>query len=190
MYRNPNHRYPPFTLRQSLQLSETLIMSGDRDVLQLINNTTNVLLQLNKSSKTIDNFYNCARMLNEYNIAPNYFVQLKALMGDNSDNIKGAIGFGEKTALTMIKTYKTIDNIYNHLSDLKPKQRESMEEFRSRYQQNLELVRIKCDVPILPVLTPFKQDNRVAEVFKAYGLHSLSERISKISGEMEQLSWF
>ncbi|MBE6540827.1 MAG: DNA polymerase I [Ruminococcaceae bacterium] len=87
---------------------QTYILTGDRDSLQLIDNTTSVILAKTKEDIVFDE----ARFVEEYGIKPGQFVDVKALMGDSSDNIPGVAGIGEKTALKLISAAETLDKLY------------------------------------------------------------------------------
>lgn len=87
---------------------QTYILTGDRDSLQLIDATTTVILAKTKEDVTFDEAY----FRGEYGISPSQFVDVKALMGDSSDNIPGVTGIGEKTALKLIQTAGSLDALY------------------------------------------------------------------------------
>ncbi len=93
----------------------TYVLTGDRDSLQLINDRVTVLLAKTKETVLFDK----NEFRNQYGISPEYFVDVKALMGDSSDNIPGVAGIGEKTALKLIADYQTIDRLYRELDDAK-----------------------------------------------------------------------
>lgn len=90
---------------------ECVILTGDRDSLQLVNN--NVTVRLATTKETI--IYNNEKINEVYGLMPLQLIEVKALMGDSSDNISGVAGIGEKTALTLIKEYGTIENLYKNL---------------------------------------------------------------------------
>ena len=92
---------------------ESYILTGDRDLLQLIDGKTTVLLATNSDTIAMrrDEF------VAKYSIEPEYFVQMKALMGDSSDNIPGVAGIGEKTAATLIGNFSTLEGIYESIDD-------------------------------------------------------------------------
>ncbi len=92
---------------------ECYVLTGDRDSLQLIDENVTVLLATNK--ETIH--YTPARFTEDYGFEPIRLIDLKALMGDSSDNIKGVAGIGEKTATNLIKEYSTIENLYEKYAD-------------------------------------------------------------------------
>ena len=91
------------------------IATGDRDSLQLVSDNVSVLLTTTKMGKTQTVEYDKALLFEEYGVEPSGMIELKALQGDNSDNIPGVPGIGPKTAGELIKKYKTIDTIYADL---------------------------------------------------------------------------
>ncbi|MDF1514397.1 MAG: 5'-3' exonuclease H3TH domain-containing protein, partial [Anaerolineae bacterium] len=101
----------------SLQAAEAgldvVIVTGDRDALQLVDDNITVLTSGRRFSDTIH--YTPASVRERYQLDPEQLVDLKALIGDKSDNIPGVRGVGEKGATTMLQDYKTLDGIYNHL---------------------------------------------------------------------------
>lgn len=94
------------------------IATGDRDSLQLVNENTNVLLAASKGGKTETVVYDTAKIIEDKGVEPTKLIEVKALMGDSSDNIPGVQGIGEKTATDLIKKYCTIDYIYEHFDEL------------------------------------------------------------------------
>lgn len=93
---------------------ECVIMTGDRDSFQLVNDKVTVRLASNKE----DVFYNPKKINEVYGVSPGEMLEVKALMGDSSDNIPGAPGIGEKTALSLIQKYHNINYIYDHIDEL------------------------------------------------------------------------
>ena len=123
---------------------EVLVVSSDRDLLQLI--SLNVKMKLLKMKDYV--YYNEKSFYEDYGIKPIEIIDLKALMGDSSDNIKGVAGIGEKTALKLIKEYHTIDNLYKNIDDLKGKVKENLLNDKENAYKSLELATIYLDVPI------------------------------------------
>ena len=101
---------------------DATIISSDKDLLQLI--SSDVSMKLLKQKDYI--FYNEEEFIKTYNFEPIHIIDLKALQGDKSDNIPGVKGIGEKTALTLISQYKTIENLYDHIDELKGKLKEKL----------------------------------------------------------------
>lgn len=123
---------------------EVLVVSSDRDLLQLI--SPNVRMKLLKMKDYV--YYDEKSFYEDYSIKPIEIIDLKALMGDSSDNIKGVAGIGEKTALKLIKEYHTIDNLYKNIDDLKGKVKENLLNDKESAYKSLELATIYLDVPI------------------------------------------
>ena len=94
------------------------IATGDRDSLQLISDNTHVLLAATKMGKAVTTEYDVAKLKEEYGVEPKGMIEIKALMGDSSDNIPGVAGIGQKTAGDLIINYGNIDYIYEHLDEL------------------------------------------------------------------------
>lgn len=101
---------------------ECVIATGDRDSLQLISDTTRVLLTATKMGRPELTNYDKAALFERYGLTPEEMIELKALMGDSSDNIPGVAGIGEKTAADLISRYHNIDYIYEHLDELEIKE--------------------------------------------------------------------
>ncbi len=123
-----------------------LVLTGDRDSLQLIDATTNVLLATNQDTLVMDRDAFFAK----YGVEPSQFVDVKALMGDSSDNIPGVPGIGEKTALKLISEYGSLDGIYEQLPTAKhtPSVRTKLENGKESAYLSQTLARICCSVPL------------------------------------------
>ena len=96
------------------------IISGDRDTLQLATEHVKIRIPKTKQGRTEVEDYNAADVIEKYGVTPAEFIDVKALMGDASDNIPGVPGIGEKTATKIIQEYKTIENAYEHADEIKP----------------------------------------------------------------------
>ena len=139
------------TLANKLSSSkvEAVILSGDKDMLQLA--TSNIKIRLVKTVKSNSDIYPyyAKDVENEYNMTPKEFIDLKAIMGDTSDNIPGLKGIGKITANDLIVKYKSIDNIYKHLDEIKkPSIFKSFDEGRESVKLYKTLVTIVTDVDI------------------------------------------
>ncbi len=130
--------------------SPKVILTGDKDMLQLLDKDTRVLIQTKGVRET--NLYTVTRFQDEYGFPPGAFVDFKALRGDPSDNIPGVPGVGEKTAMKLVATYGNLEGIYERLNDIKPERirdaiRNAREDvFRYRY---LVTLRRDCELPRL-----------------------------------------
>lgn len=121
-----------------------LIISSDKDLLQLI--TDEVEVKLLKQAGSI--YMDKKEFFNTYGIEPARMVDLKALMGDSSDNIPGVKGIGEKTAITLLKEYKTLDNLYQNIDSVKGKVKDKLIEGRESAYMSYDLATIYTDVAI------------------------------------------
>lgn len=121
------------------------ILTSDRDMLQLIAPNTDVLLM--KKGLTEIKTMTTEALYEEMEITPSQIVDIKALMGDTSDNIPGVPSIGEKTALKLIKEYGTFENLYNHKEDIKGKMGEKLREFEDQARMSYDLAKIETEVP-------------------------------------------
>lgn len=130
------------------------VLTGDRDSLQLIDENVTVLLATNK--ETIH--YTPARFMEVYGFEPIKLIDLKALMGDSSDNIKGVAGIGEKTATTLIKEYGTIENLYENYaqSNLTKGVKTKLENGEESAKESKWLATIVRDAPVDTCLESYK----------------------------------
>ena len=132
------------------------VLTGDRDSLQLISDNTTVILAQTGQDVIFDRNH----FKEEYNIDPEQFVDLKALMGDSSDNIPGVLGIGEKTAIKLISTFGSLDNLYNNFessSELTEKTKEKLRTGKSCAYLSYELATIMRTVPDIPSLEETKK---------------------------------
>ena len=129
---------------------DCFLATGDRDSLQLVSDTTTVLLATTAlgRSKTVTMDVDAIR--EKYGIEPKQLIEVKSLMGDASDNIPGVRGIGEKTALSLVQNFGSLEGVYEHIDDkrIKPKQREHLLECRELAQLSHTLGTIRTDAPI------------------------------------------
>lgn len=102
----------------------------DRDSLQLVSDATTVRLATTKMGRPESTFYGVAEIQEKYGVTPRELIQVKALMGDSSDNIPGVPGIGEKTALDLVRRYGTVDKIYSSLAATRHKGRRAQKAHR------------------------------------------------------------
>ena len=123
---------------------QATIVSSDKDLLQLIGN--DVEIKLLKQKDYIR--YNEETFKEDYGIDPINIIDLKALMGDPSDNIPGVKGIGEKTALKLLQQYKTIDNLYDNIDNITGKTKEKLLSDKDNAYKSYDLATIYQDVPL------------------------------------------
>lgn len=122
------------------------LVTSDKDYLQLIDE--NVKVVLTKKGVTNIEEMDLKSMEEAYGLTPEQFVDLKALMGDSSDNIPGVSGVGEKTALKLMQEYKSLDNIYENIDNIKGKLKEKLETDKMQAYMSQTLARIVTDIPL------------------------------------------
>ncbi|MBQ0138802.1 MAG: 5'-3' exonuclease [Kurthia sp.] len=122
------------------------VVSGDKDLLQLLN--PNTTIALTKKGYSEYNPYTMERFVEEYAIKPEQFADVKAFMGDSSDGYPGVKGIGPKTALQLIQKYTSVDGVLAAIEELTPGQRKKIDADREILRVSLELARIKTDIEI------------------------------------------
>lgn len=125
---------------------EVLVITGDKDELQLIDERTRVLI--NKKGVTDFEIYDTDKMKERYGITPKQFIDLKGLMGDKSDNIPGVPGIGEKKGVALIRQYGSLESVIEHADEVKGKMGETLRENLDAARMSKELATICVDAPI------------------------------------------
>lgn len=132
-----------------VQGMDVSIISGDRDLLQLATEKVKIRIPKTKRTGTEVEDYYAADVVERYQVTPKEFIDVKALMGDSSDNIPGVPGIGEKTATNLIVAYKSIENAYAHLEEITPKRaKTNLEEHYDMAQMSKTLATIEVHAPI------------------------------------------
>lgn len=129
---------------------ECVVVTGDRDSLQLIDENVHVKLVITKGGQTTATLYTQEKFREEYGFAPRTLIDLKALMGDSSDNIPGVAGIGPKTATQLLLQFGSLDGVYAHLDDasIRPRVREKLESDRENAYLSYKLATIVTEAPI------------------------------------------
>lgn len=152
---------------------EVALVSGDRDLLQIASKHIKIRIPKTKAGKTeIEDYYE-ADVQARYQVTPLQFIELKALMGDTSDNIPGVPKIGEKTATELMTEYGSIDNIYGHLEEIKKKSvRETLAANRELAELSRRLATIKTDCAL-----DFSYDRARAEGFYTKEAYALCKKL-------------
>ena len=129
---------------------DCVVVTGDRDSLQLVDDHVTVKLVTTKGGRTQSVNYTPAVFESEYGFPPKGLIDLKALMGDSSDNYPGVPGIGEKTAKDLMAKYGSLEGVYHHAEDesLKPAVRRKLAEGRDSAYQSYDLATIRCNAPV------------------------------------------
>ena len=166
------------------------ILSGDRDTFQLATDNVTIRIPRTKGGKTETDLFDRSKILETYGIEPKQLIEVKGLQGDSSDNIPGVPGIGEKTALSLIQKYGSIDNLYDKIEknedDLKGKQREKVKDNKELAELSKTLGTINLEVPIEDTLEQFKVEEwdkeKVLKLFKELNFNRYIERFH-LTGE-------
>ena len=129
---------------------ECVIVTGDRDSLQLIDENVHVKLVISKAGQTTATIYDQEKFQSEYGFPPKTLIDLKALMGDSSDNIPGVAGVGPKTAQELLQKYGSLDGVYENIEDasIRPKLREKLLSDKENAYLSYDLATIRSEAPI------------------------------------------
>ncbi|MDY5041821.1 MAG: DNA polymerase I [Eubacteriales bacterium] len=158
--------------------TENIVVTGDKDSFQLINDNTWVMFTKRGVTETIN--YDQAQLFNDYGLKPFQIVELKSLMGDSSDNIPGVSGVGEKTALSLLYKYETLDNVYNHIDEITGKLKEKLVNSKEMAYLSHTLATIdtncdfECRLEDCEYQFPFNEE--VLKFFKRYQFNSLLKK--------------
>ena len=153
---------------------ECVIVTGDRDSLQLIDENVHVKLVVSKMGQTTATLYDNDKFREEYGFEPKKLVDLKSLMGDSSDNIPGVAGVGPKTATELLLKFGSLDGLYENLNDasIRPKLREKLEENRDNAYLSYDLATIRCNAPI-----DFEPKDAIVQPYNKPELYALFQKL-------------
>ena len=152
---------------------DVVLLTGDRDSFQLATDKVSIYIPRTKAGKTETEIFNRDKVLEVYGVEPKQMIEVKGLQGDTSDNIPGVPGIGEKTALSLVKKYGTIDHLYecveNNTDDLKGKQREKIAENKELAMLSKTLGTINLETPIEKSIDDLKMKEwNKSEVYKIF----------------------
>jgi DNA polymerase-1 len=161
---------------------EVVIVTGDRDILQLVDNRVKVYMPIAGLSSA--RLMGEAEVVEKMGIPPSQIDDYKAFVGDSSDNYSGVSGIGPKTALSLLKKYGSMKEAYKHLKDLPPQTSQRLERGRQQAALSKKLATIVRDVPL-----KFNQEEtshwdvdslKVLNLFQDFGFKTLTERVKKV----------
>jgi len=176
------------TIAKEAKVDEVVIVTGDKDILQLVNEKTKIYMPILglSNSKLFGIEETVARM----GVAPELIPDYKALVGDSSDNYPGVPGIGPKTAINLITKYKSLTEIYKNLTNISAATREKLENGKESALMSHKLATIVKDVPVefgLEKASLWKVDGqKVLDKFSEYGFKTLTERVKKVGKEVDQ----
>ena len=153
---------------------ECVIVTGDRDSLQLIDENVHVKLVISKPGQTTATLYTEEVFRAEYGFEPKKMVDLKSLMGDSSDNIPGVAGVGPKTATDLLLKFGSLDGVYENLDDatIRPKLREKLVNDKEKAYLSYDLATIHCEAPI-----DFEPTDAIVRPYNKPELYALFQKL-------------
>ncbi len=158
------------------------IITGDRDLLQLVNERTIVYLAADDQ-----NFITAKDVQDKLHVLPEQVVDYKALVGDKSDNIPGVPGVGEKTTEALLQKYGTLDGIYAHLEEIEPRWQAKLEAGKESAYMSYKLAAIRTDLPVTLDLEQARTEKfepeKVEAFFRELEFRTLIDKLRKITGQ-------
>ena len=153
---------------------ECVVVTGDRDSLQLIDENVHIKLVISKPGQTTATLYDNAKFEEEYGFEPKKLIDLKALMGDSSDNIPGVAGVGPKTATDLLLKFGSLDGVYENIDDasIRPKLREKLVAGKENAYLSYELATIVPEAPI-----DFEPRDAIIQPYNRPALYELFQRL-------------
>lgn len=163
---------------------QVIILTGDRDLLQLVDKQVAIRLAGQKLSEAID--YGPKQVREKYQLEPSQLVDLKAMVGDKSDNIPGVAGVGEKTATSLLRDYDDLEGIYAHIEEIPPRFSNKLEAGREDAELSRKLGEIVTDVPLDFDLESCRAQgydrDRIVAIFRELEFRTLLDRLEKQGG--------
>jgi DNA polymerase-1 len=166
----------------SEQGMETVIVTGDADAMQLVSPNVKILYPKPRKSFSDTMLFDEAAVLEKYGVKPEQIADLKALQGDTSDNIPGVPGIGEKTAVSLLQKFNSVEDIYNRIDEVTPpKLKEKLVTNEAIARRSKELTTIVTDAPVTLKLDECRcsnfDRNQVAELFRELEFFSLLNKL-------------
>ena len=173
--------------RSPLAISEIVIVTGDRDIFQLINEKVKVYVPVKglKEGK----LYGVEEVKHEFDFEPIQMIDYKSLVGDASDNYPGVSGIGPKTAIGLLSKYKSKSKIYKHLEEISSPIRKKLESKKDMADMSYDLATIVTDVPVDVDLKKMGDWDlgsiEAVKLFMSYGFRTLLNRITNGKNDQE-----
>ena len=171
------------------QTCQVFIVTPDKDLAQLVHEGVNIL-KPGKNQNELE-LLGKQEIIEQFGVPPELFTQFLTLTGDTSDNIPGAKGIGPKTAISLLGKYGSLQNIYNHLDEISPKNRHSLEEFQPTLDLITQLVTIRTDLQIevsmKELACGFPNPSKLFPLLQKFGLKTIFSRVSALFGDFQQI---
>lgn len=175
-------------LKSNPTVDQVIVVTGDRDILQLINDKTKVYMPVGGLSN--GKLFGVPETKERMGVAPSEIVDYKALVGDSSDNYPGVVGIGPKTAISLLEQYKTLDNIYRNLDKISEKTKIKLVQNKESAYLSQDLAKIYTDCEI-----DFKIEDAkgwdidgvsALEFYEKMGFKTLVERVKKLGKTLDE----
>lgn len=164
-------------------IDEVIIITGDKDLMQLVNKKIHLLMPLRGLSET--KLFQSSDVVERLGVKPNQVVDLKALMGDMSDNYPGVAGIGPKAATDLLSQYQNLDNIYRHLDEIKPNLKEKLIKEKDNAYLSQKLADLIDNIPLEFKIGQSKWNSKIVSglntLFKSYHFKSLISRLDQLN---------
>ncbi|MDP1710107.1 MAG: 5'-3' exonuclease H3TH domain-containing protein [bacterium] len=176
-------------IKHQTSFNEIVIITGDRDILQLVDDKKNIKLFMPVGGLSNGKIYGEAETIERMGVPPSQIVDLKALTGDSSDNYFGVRGIGPKTAINLLQCYVTLKQIYKNLDKISEKVREKLIKGEKDAQMSYKLATIVKDVPVKIDFDEMDKwnlgSNEVLKLFQEFGFKTLTQRIISVSKKID-----
>ncbi len=173
-----------------LAVDEVVIVTGDRDILQLVDDEKNIKLFMPIGGLSNGKIFAEKETIERMGVTPKQIPDFKALVGDPSDNYFGIAGIGPKTAIDLLSKYKTLSKIYEHINDVPGKLKEKLVNGEESANLSFKLATIVRDVPIEFDIESAKNWDLISEnvlkLFEEYGFKTLTARLKKLGEQIEK----
>ena len=177
------------TIATKIKVDEVIIVTGDRDILQLVDDTKNIKLFMPISGLSNGKIFRENETFERLGVKPDKIIDYKALVGDASDNYFGVSGIGPKTASNLIEKYQNLDEIYKHLEELPEKLQVKLLNGKESAYLSYKLATIVRDVPVEFNIEDSKDWDLISEnvlkLFENYGFKTLTARIKALGKKIE-----
>lgn len=164
-------------------IDQVVIITGDKDLMQLVTSKINLLMPVRGLSET--KIFKPQDVVEKLGVKPKQVIDLKALMGDMSDNYPGVAGIGPKAAIDLLSEYQTLDNIYQNLNKIKPSIREKLIKDKDNAYLSQKLATIIDNIPLDFKLSQSRWGDQIIfsldKLFKSYNFKSLISRLDQKS---------
>ncbi len=177
------------TLATVSDFDEIVVVTGDRDILQLVDDKRNIKLFMPIGGLANGKLFGEVETIERMGVGPSLIPDYKGLVGDASDNYFGVPGIGPKTAITLLATYKSFNGIYENIDKVSEKLKDKLKNGEESAKMSYHLATIVRDVPVkfdFEEMEKWQVDSpEVIKLFDEYGFKTLTERIKKVGKELE-----